>query len=307
MFRWMINKIRRAVLVARIFRLGLQNRFSQSSMTEIGGPVVSLTTYGKRARTVFLTIESIAAGEVRPSRILLWLDDVTVYQKLPSVLRRLQERGLEIRLCRNYGPHTKYYPYIESEEDFLLPLVTADDDIIYPRYWLKHLLAAWREVPETVSCYRARVVSLAGRSLAPYSTWQLCSTQEESSRLLATGVSGVIYPPAFQKALKKAGDSFKQCCPRADDLWLHVQALRTGVKVRQIGKRAVHFAIIPWTQEGSLYSQNVVQADGNDRQISATYTDSDIVNLAREGVNLAFEDDQSRAGGRHLHMESSAR
>src|ERR1700691_1503154 len=108
-------------------------------VTAPGGPVVSMTSYGRRIRTAYLAIESIAWGDVRPSRLILWLDDHTAFNNPPATIRCLMKRGLEVKLCEDYGPHKKYYPYLQSLETFESPLVTADDDILYPTYWLKHL------------------------------------------------------------------------------------------------------------------------------------------------------------------------
>jgi len=110
-----------------------------------------------RIDSVFLTIESIGRGELLPARIILWVDDPKVFASLPSSLRRLERRGLEVKLADNYGPHTKYYPYLTSEADIRHPLVTADDDILYPRGWLKGLAAAYALNDQVINCYRAHV------------------------------------------------------------------------------------------------------------------------------------------------------
>jgi hypothetical protein len=262
--------------------LSLINIFARSPICESNGPVVSLTTHGDRILTVHFTIESIAQGQLRPSRLLLWLDDEARFSNLPAPLRRLQERGLEVKLCKNYGPHTKYYPYVESEETITQPLVTADDDILYPHYWLKKLDQAFREFPHCVSCYRARVITVTDGKVVPYREWDECRCTESSFRYLATGVSGVIYSPQFLIDLKAAGSVFEECCPKADDLWLHVQALRSGYKIRQILSRPRHFPTIPGTQRVSLYAANVVNQDGNDLQVKSTYTEADFTTLLGE-------------------------
>ena len=132
--------------------LWLLNLYVRTAITQPGGPVVSLTSYGKRIRTVCLAIESIARGSMLPSRLILWIDDIAVFDNLPSGIRRLRQRGLEVRFCRNYGPHKKYYPYLASVETIEAPLVTADDDLLYPRYWLKELVEAFRQCPDVVNC-----------------------------------------------------------------------------------------------------------------------------------------------------------
>ncbi len=76
--------------------------------------MVSLTSYGTRIGRVAYAIESIAAGTARPRRLVLWLDDPTRFAARPAALRRLERRGLEVRLTENLGPHTKYFPSLAA-------------------------------------------------------------------------------------------------------------------------------------------------------------------------------------------------
>jgi hypothetical protein len=241
------------------------------------GPIVSLTSYGNRVDTVHLAIESIARGRLLPSRLILWLDQEALFLNLPESLIRLERRGLEVRLSENYGPHTKYYPYLESCRDFSQPLVTADDDILYPVYWLERLAQANAQRPDVINCYRARVIALQAKGLAPYEDWHMCHSTQPTIRHLATGVSGVIYSPQFLAVLKRAGPAFKSCCPKADDLWLHVQALRSGYQVRQFVKDFLDFPMIPGTQHMALQNSNRGEPGaGNDRQAAMTYSREDL-------------------------------
>ncbi len=251
------------------------NRFGKAPVVSGGGPVVSLTSHGERIRTVYITIESVGRGRCLPSRLILWIDDPVLYRNLPLTLHRLMKRGLEVRFSKKYGPHAKYYPYLELTERFTESLVTADDDILYPRSWLEKLVTASGRDPELVLCYRAHVVGFCREEIAPYTTWEPCRSLSPTARNFATGVSGVLYPPAFLQRLKLADRGFESCCPKADDIWLHVQALRNGFAVRQVTKRPRHFLTIPRTQGVALAQGNWV-GGGNDRQIAATYKAEDI-------------------------------
>jgi hypothetical protein len=289
-------------------RIGVLGRVHLSSTAPIvssEGPVVSLTSYGRRIETVHLAIESIADGKVLPSRLILWLDQEETFRNLPESLLRLKRRGLEVRLAKSYGPHTKYYPYLENCRGFNVPLVTADDDILYPTYWLEGLARAYVERSDLINCYRARVIALHETALAPYEGWRMCHTTVPDIRHLATGVSGVIYPPEYLDVLKRAGPEFNGCCPKADDLWLHVQALRSGYRVRQFVKHFKEFPMIPGTQQIALQNYNRgLQDAGNDRQAAVTYTQQDIqiltraVNKRTQG-NDARVDQQRIQGGAH--------
>ena len=260
-----------------LFELWWISRHSTAPITDAKGPVVSLTTYGARIRKVYLAIESIARGTLLPSKIILWIDDEKLFDNLPVSISRLVQRGLEVKLCPNYGPHTKYYSYVATEDAFDVPLVTADDDQLYPENWLEGLVAAFEEKPNVVNCYQCRAIALEGNSLGRYRQWRKSDAKGPSFRQLALGFSGVVYPPAFLKVLKNAGTAFKNCCPSADDLWLHVQALRAGYKVRQIPGRAIIPLAIPGTEGMGLWKDNT--SGGNDRQIAATYTGEDIRKL----------------------------
>jgi hypothetical protein len=264
----------------RLTWLRLANRYGKARITSPGGPVVSLTTYGDRAHSVHLAIESIARGQMRPSRLILWLDEVSLCEDLPIGLRRLQKRGLEIRLSKNYGPHKKYYPYLESLHKIEAPLVTADDDLLYPRYWLKRLFEEFQQYPDVVNCYRARVMVLNHNGLAKYEGWEMTDSTSPRFFHFAGSGAGAIYPPGLQRALKQQGVAFLDCCPKADDIWLHVQALRAGYKIRQIRAKQFRLVEIPGTQDKALHHRNLAGGE-NDRQIAATYRTSDIDRLKR--------------------------
>jgi hypothetical protein len=263
--------------VPTLCRLWLASRYSRRSLTNPDGLVVSLTSYGRRIHTVYLTIESIGRGTLRPSRIILWLDDRNAFERPPATIRRLLQRGLEVRFCRDYGPHKKYYPYVQFLDEFDAPLVTADDDALYPRNWLMGLAQAFRRFPDDINCYRAHKMVIKGQAIEKYENWRAVTSREPHVHHVATGVAGVIYPPGFLTWLKDAGDGFETCCLKADDLWLHAQAVRAGYKVRQIHSRALLPLPIPGAERCGLWRSNIF--GGNDQQIESTYSALDIQRL----------------------------
>jgi hypothetical protein len=253
-----------------------------SSRTPVTSPqsgvVVSLTSYGHRLNTVHLTLESIAAGSVLPSRLILWVDTEEAFSNPSTQLKRLIERGLELRMSHNFGPHTKYYPYLLTTESFACPLVTADDDQLYSRWWLEGLVRSYGQNPASISCYRAHRIQMSEGRMSAYESWKPCRSTTSSYLHFATGVSGVIYPPSFLKHLKAAGSEFLTLCPKQDDAWLHVQALRAHMPIRQIYSRPLRFPIIPGSQSDGLFHTNVL-LEQNDLQLSRTYCPSDLAEL----------------------------
>ena len=267
--------------VARLALWLLTASNERSTASILGpGPAVSLTSYGSRISTAYATVESIGLGSVRPRRIVLWLDSEQDVTNLDNRLRRLVARGMEVRLTDNLGPHKKYFPFINELWDGSSPLVTADDDIMYPTNWLSRLVRAQRDYPDIVNCHRAWTVGVGeDGALLPYSTWAACSTSRPGSRTFATGVSGVIYPPGMLRLLRDRKLEFTTKCLRADDVWLHYVAVDNDVPIRQIRPRGRHFPVVVSAQAVKLQQDNI--AGGNDRQIQATYS---AAALSRLGV-----------------------
>lgn len=282
-YRWLRKRVKRAISLLWLLRLKAVNRWARSTVTGDADVIVSLTTFGSRLGSVAYTVESIGAGKAKPRRIVLWLDDPQAFARRPASLRRLEARGLETRLTENLGPHTKYFPILEEAIESELPVTTADDDILYPRWWLARLLAAARSYPTVINCYRASVVALDGRDVAAYDDWPRCTDTTAGLTRFGTGVSGVLYPLTMLEELRRRGTAFKDVCLKADDIWLHWVALRAGILVRQIDRKPRHFPLVPGTQAESLMATNVAHRR-NDAYVAALYDDEDVAALAAAGA-----------------------
>lgn len=255
--------------------LNLRNLVSRKPVTGDVPVAVSLTTHGNRFEYVHLAIESIARGRRRPERFILWLDDDELLANPTPQVRRLQSRGLEVRRARNYLPHTKYFPYVASLKEHSMPLVTADDDIFYPASWLERLYEAHRRRPDLVLCYRAREIQFDSGGLAPYATWPITSSTAPSKRLMALGVSGVLYPASMLNALRDRGDAFMGVTPGADDIWLHAVAVTSGHLVQQIDAAGRHFPLFAHAPDEALAISNQV-GGRNDIYIDAVYGETEL-------------------------------
>jgi hypothetical protein len=276
------QRFRQRIAAARtrstLYRLSLRNRRSSESLLDPAGPVLSMTTQPHRLELVHYAIESIARGTRKPSRLHLWITDEKSYSHLPSTLQRLAARGLEIHLTEDLGPHTKYYPYITRETGFDAPLVTADDDVIYPQDWLEQLIQAYEANPSAIHCFRAHRIRMANTRPTPYNSWAPCEDTRPSHLNLITGVSGVIYPPEYLLHLKRSGTDFTRCCPHADDIWLTVVALRGGFKIAQLYDTPRVFTTTPRSQTKRLYNLNVLLGE-NQVQLMRTLSKVDLTAL----------------------------
>lgn len=196
--------------------------------------IVSLTSYEDRFSDLSKAIYSLLNQTLRPDRIILWLDekgdDLTT---LPYEITRFIKNGLEIRFVKDIGPYTKVvYAFKEFYESII---VTADDDIYYPKNWLKYLYLSYVSNQDDIHCHRAHRVGLKYGKILPYENWEK-QVEEESARYdnFLTGAGGVLYPPKCfsNEALRE--DVFLKYAPSADDIWLWVMALVHGKKIRVV-------------------------------------------------------------------------
>lgn len=260
--------------------LDARNRDSTEPVVQPGGPVVSLTTFEPRWARVHYTLECIGAGRHRPSRLLLWVAPTVLQLGITEPLRRLQRRGLEILTCEDIGPHKKYFPAVNQVPPDQ-PLVTADDDVLYPLDWLQRLRDGAARLPGRVLAHRARTIRfLPDGTLAPYAQWRTCRSAQPGALQFSVGIGGVLFPPSMQQALREAGEGFKASCPRADDVWLKAVALRHDVDVAQAAETEPFLIDVPGMRESGLARHNV-SGGGNDAQIQATFTPADIERLRK--------------------------
>lgn len=260
-------------------RLKRQNLTSNNSLLSDSGPIVTLTSFGERLKVVFYTIESIANGSQLPSRLTLWVEKEWLDKGLPDSLQRLQKRGLEIKETENLGPHKKYFPEIMSERGLDQVFVTADDDTLYPKYWLDRLWKSHKANPDVIHCFRAHRIQFdTNGKLKSYAEWGKCLSRKPSHLHFSTGSCGVLFPAKMRTELRNLGDAFKTQCPYADDIWLNATALNAGIPVSQVVEVPKRFYEIPGTRQAALATFNNGKG-GNDQQLKKTYGEEALARL----------------------------
>lgn len=237
---------------------------------------VSLTSFGTRIETVYLTIESLMQHSLKADKIVLTLDRNNFSEaNLPATLKKQRDRGLEILFCEeDLGPYTKFYYTLQKYPDDLL--ITVDDDLIYPIDTIDPLYRAYQKEPDVIHCNRGhRMLYAADGKLLPYKKWQWnYSGSEASLDLFPTGVGGVLYFPGSLdfEALDK--NTFMALAPKADDVWLKAMSLKKRIECRQVennklfSERAVE---IEGSQQISLKHRNKQGRFGNDNALERVF------------------------------------
>jgi hypothetical protein len=239
--------------------------------------IVSLTSYDKRLQsTAPIAIASILHGNILPDKIILWAakrERAIISQN--NDLRLLQEKGLEIIFCKDLKSYKKLIPALKKfPNDYI---ITADDDLLYPKNWLEQIIENHKMHPNKIICHRVHGIKVDSKSnLLPYRDWDWCIEpgEQEQEKIFPTGGAGTLYPPRclHKNVFKK--DLFTKLAPQADDIWFWAMALINrkffGTKCPYIViKNGYSNSIIDiGMQSDALQKHNVVNG-GNDLQLKA--------------------------------------
>lgn len=234
---------------------------------------VSLTSYPKRIGAVAEVLKTIYAQTLPADRVVLWLAETQFPERednLPAELRQFAGEGkLEIHwVSGDLRPHKKYlYAAREYPDDVI---VTIDDDMLYPEDTLAKLFRSYRIYPDAVSALRAHLILFDENNRPlPYGDWiketDSC-VYEASMQLIATGCSGVLYPPGCFRPEFLDEAAIVETCLNADDLWLKAMEAMSGIPVAIAGP-CEPLKYVPGTQETALCLSNLDQ-NQNDVQLA---------------------------------------
>jgi hypothetical protein len=241
--------------------------------------IVSLTTIPERIHKVHLCIESLLRQSCKPDYLMLWVS--VPENKIPAKLDRLRKRGLQIRFCKDIGPYRKIiYTFKENPHSII---VTADDDHLYPKDWLKQLYDAYQKEPQHIHCHRAHLmIKDPDGKLKRYKEWNFLAPgiQGPSLLLFPTGVGGVLYPPhsLFKEVLDE--EVFMRLSPYHDDAWLKAMSLLKGTQCKKISPFCPHYIRIRGISKRSLCRINLVnRGEKGDEQIQAVFENYNLYNV----------------------------
>ena len=231
--------------------------------------IVSLTSFPARINQLHLCINSILRQSRPADEVILWLANTQFEGKnsLPTKLLNLEKRGLKIRFCDDLRSYKKIYYTAQQYTD--KTIITADDDTLYPEYWIEEMVNTARKYPECVICYRAHKMITKGKYFSPYKEWKGLSKDIKGPDmfLMPTGVGGVLYPPHYFECVDFDYEQIKRICPTADDLWLRIIGIKKGYKVVKVYKNSKEWFTLKNSQNESLFSINTQGEFLNDKAL----------------------------------------
>jgi hypothetical protein len=256
----------------------LQAIFTRS---ERNGIIVSFTTIPSRLPVLEPCIKSLINQSVAPDAIVLWLCEDDYFGKnaiskdsIPEYINNYEKKGLlTIKWTKNIGPFTKLIPALSEFPD--KKIVTADDDTIYPRNWLKRLLSVSDNNPGDIVCYRGSEMVMNNAKLEPYNTWPEFTRKKKSMFLFCKGKDGVLYPPksftneVFNEAV------FRELTPFSDDVWFKAMAILNGTNCIKVDSIHGDFPVAEGSFEVMLMTGNV-EYGKNDEYLKKVFSRYDL-------------------------------
>ena len=256
------------VIIPLVFRLSSGKIVNPADKKLHKKVVVSLTSFPARIGRIWLVIECMLRQSVLPDKIILYLAQSQFPHKqvdLPQKLKNYINNGqIEVKFVEDLRSHKKYFYSFQEYQDSLIILV--DDDIFYPSYIVKQLLAEYKKHPDAVICSRGRTVRKDKEHFLPYKEWEtLKSYAGPSAAIFHTSGGGTLYDPTvFVKDLfdKKV---FLSYCKFADDVWLNIHLQRSNLKIVETPGYSEILPIL--NRSNALKHHNVVDG-GNDVQLN---------------------------------------
>lgn len=198
--------------------------------------VVSLTSYPERMYDLHYTIYSLLKQYHKPDEILLWLSKEefpNLEKDIPKKVLDLKKFGLSIRWCKNLKSYKKLIFALKEYPDDIL--ITADDDLYYPKSWLEKLYKEHVNDPKNIICHRSHLIKFDDNKFKPYSEWKMIIQNNKASFLnFATTGGGNLYPPRslYDDVLNEK--LFMKLAPNGDDIWFWAMSVLNNTKIKII-------------------------------------------------------------------------
>ncbi len=230
--------------------------------------IVSLTSYPARIHLAHKAIASLLNQELRPDKVILWLAKEQFPNRendLPSELLILKEFGLSINWCDDLKSYKKLIPALKEYPNDTI--ITADDDIYYPKDWLKSLYETHLKNPTSIISRRVcRVFFDAGNLRISSINIKKIKDKKASFLNQILGGTGVLYPPNSLDENIFNIENIKTLIPTHDDIYFWAMALLKGTKISIVDdKYDCNIYYVEDSQDSGLCKINKAQSTGLSR------------------------------------------
>lgn len=211
--------------------------------------IISLTSFGKRLSTVWITIESLLRQKNIYCQIHFYISENEKNIKIPFI-NHMKKNGVVVHYVEDLKSYKKFY--FAAKEYGNKNIITVDDDIIYPNYLISSLIKALNE-QACVCCFRCHEITKKNGVINSYKDWNEVNIgNTRGMNLLPTGVGGIIYPKGYfsEELLNK--ELFMKMMPTTDDIWIRFWGIAKGIEVYKVSQDYKNWIAIRFTQKNRL-------------------------------------------------------
>lgn len=206
--------------------------------------IVSLTSVEDNFMDLELTIFSILNQSVSPDKMILWLSNKYKLSELPYNITRFIKNGLDIRFIEDKGKYNNIINALKEFNDSII--VATEDNIIYPKDWLKKLYHSYIANPQDIHAHRAFGVKTEQAGISSVTKW-IKYVNKESSEYSNFAIleGGMLFPPkCFAKEIFREDIYNNKNTPITADIWIWFMAVISDRKIRVVKN---HIEVLPCT------------------------------------------------------------
>lgn len=220
--------------------------------------IISLTSLPERIQDIHFTLYSLLNQKLKPEKVVLWLAEEQFPKKeaeLPKTILNLKKNGLEIRWCEDLKSYKKLIPSLKEFPNKYI--VTADDDLYYPKDWLENMWKQHEKYPNSIISTRARkIIFNENNEFTKYSQWRLSTHEEEPSYLNfpTNGAGTLFYPNSLSKDVLNQ-ELFLKICDSSDDIWFWAMMILNKTKISVVEKPMYELTYVNVARELNILNQ----------------------------------------------------
>ena len=225
--------------------------------TDINLIIISFTSYSNRVEDTAYRAACTLLDQTLPAdKVILWCKNPTLQ------LRNLV--GLEIREpIQDIGSHNKIIWTLQEFPNDII--VTADDDLYYPRNWLALLVQEHEKHNTNIICHLAREVTLVDNNhLKPYHQWY--KPHHGPNRILPLMGYGCLFPPNSLHTDVTNKELLLRLTPKSNDVWCWAMSVLNRTKHSVVSEQVTFFDIPHNGERLWQYHQDGGSVTNKDRQ-----------------------------------------
>ena len=274
----MLNPLSRFILLTKTDIPEL-NQIKRSTQV-----IVSLSCTEDNFDKLQYTLYSLFNQKVSPDKVILWISNRYELSELPYSITKFVKSGLDIRFVEEAGSYTKIIYALKEYRDSII--VTADENIYYPRCWLLKLYHSYISNPEDIHVHGFFGINSDKNRICTIKEWRIFSCNETSSfKNFPVSAGGVLYPPnCFIKDILRE-DIYKKKADVSWEIWSWVISVVSNRKIRQVKNYIRNFSTTGFISSYKKYSgflDNYEQSDTKLCHLLEYYGKNVFANLNRD-------------------------